>query len=108
MGREAHATEPDTRAERILALRNGRDEVGDELGLLARRLAPGGGAWQALVSVLDLLYGSGVRALGRLPFVGDDVLELLREEARKQRPEQESGRRSAPGEAGRVLARLAV
>jgi hypothetical protein len=101
----AHATH---RAEDVLALKNGRDELGDVLGLLARRLTPAGEAFRALVTVLDLLYGSGVYPLGRLSFVGDELLELLRDEAHRQRPEQRPGRRSAPGQADRVLASLAV
>jgi hypothetical protein len=105
---EAHATHRHRRAEAVLALKKGRDELGDVLGLLARRLTPAGEAFEALVTVLDLLYGSGVRSLGRLSFVGDELLALLRDEAHRQRPEKQPGRRSAPGQAGRVLARLAV
>ena len=90
------------------ALQHGRDELGDVLGVFARRLTPAGEAWQALVTALDRLYGSGVHPLGGLDFVGDELLDLLRAEAREQRPVQRQGRRSAPGQAGRVLASLAV
>ena len=91
------------------ALQHGRDELGDVLGVFAQRLTPAGDAWPALVRALDLLYGSGVHPLGRLDFVGDELLELLRAEARAHRPEQQlPGRRPAPGRAGRTLASLAV
>ena len=65
-------------------------------------------AWQALVTALDRLFGGGVRAFGRLPFVTDAHLEALRAEARRQLPAQEGAGRPAPGPAGRVLASLAV
>ena len=94
-----------------------REVLGDVLGSLARRLADtgkpptedaAGEAWQALASALDQLFGSGVRALGRLPFITDALLELLVTEARQQRPEQNGPGRPAPGPPGRALASLAV
>lgn len=94
-----------------------REVLGDVIGSVARRLAQTGEAptegaaaeaWQALASTLDQLYGSGVQALGRLPFISDALLDLLVAEARQQLPEQEEARRPAPGPPGRVLASLAV
>lgn len=84
----------------------------DIVSLIARGLAPdddppsaGGAAelWQALVILADRLYGSGVEPLGRLPFISDRLLEMLVAESRI------AGRRvDRAGEAGRVLASLAV
>ena len=94
-----------------------RTALADLIGLAARRLAPddeppAGGpaadAWQALVAAADGLYGSGVAALGRLPFLGDRLLELLAAEARMQLAAGEERGRRAAGAAGRVLATLAV
>ncbi len=94
-----------------------RDVLGDVLGSVARRLAHTGDAptegaaaevWSALKTALDLLFGSGVQPLGRLPFVSDAVLELLRAEARLQLPEHGDASRTAPGLPGRALAGLAV
>lgn len=85
-----------------------RDVLGDVLGSVARRLPQTGEPWQALVSALDRLFGSGVRALGRLSFVGDALLALLLAEARQQLPEPEGTSRPGPGPAGRALASLAV
>jgi hypothetical protein len=94
-----------------------RDVLGDVLGSVARRLAHTGEApregaaaeaWRALAAALDLVYGSGVRALGRLPFISDALLELLVTEARQQLPAHEGATRPAPGPPGRVLASLAV
>ena len=85
-----------------------RAALGDTLGVLARRLAPAGAAWQLLTIVLDRLYGSGVQALGRPPYVTDALLQLLRAEAHEQRPEAVGGRRGPPGSAGPALAALAV
>ena len=94
-----------------------RDALGDVLGAVARRLARTGEApkegaaaeaWWALAAALDRLYGSGVRALGRLSFISDALLELLVTEARQQLPAHEEATRPAPGPAGRVLASLAV
>lgn len=83
-----------------------RAALADALGAAARRLAPEGEAWRALVTALDRLYGSGAHPLGRLPFVSDRLLGLLVEEARTQIPERAGERRAgAPGE---VLANLAV
>jgi hypothetical protein len=82
--------------------------LGDALGALARRLTPADPAWQPLRIVLDGLYGSGVHALGRPRFVTDALLQLLRDEARDQRPEVVGARRPAPGAAGPALAALAV
>lgn len=85
-----------------------RTVLGDALGALARRLTPADAAWQPLTIVLDRLYGSGVHPLGRPPFVTDALLQLLRAEARGQRPEGGGARRPAPGAAGPALAALAV
>ena len=106
-------------ADTLLAFAGADEErrtlLADVIGLAARRLAPDDeppadgaaeAAWRGLVGAVDGLYGSGVAALGRLPFVGDRLLELLGQEARLQL-EQGEGRR-AVGEAGRVLASLAV
>jgi len=94
-----------------------RKAVGDAISAAARTLAPGdepptagaaAGAWQALVTAADVLYGSGVHAFGRLPFLSDSLLALLVSESRDQRPpDAETGRRTV-GEPGRALARLAV
>ena len=93
-----------------------REVLGDVIGSVARRLAQtgeaptegaAGEAWQALATALDRLFGSGVQALGRLPFISDALLELLLAEAQQQLPEQKASRH-APGPAGRVLASLAV
>jgi hypothetical protein len=95
-----------------------REVLGDVLGAVARRLAHTGEAptertaaeaWQVLATALDRLFGSGVRALGRLPFVGDALLELLVAEARRQLPEPgENARRPRPGAPGPALASLAA
>ena len=94
-----------------------REVLGDVIGSVARRLAQTGEAptegaagevWQALATALDRLYGSGVQALGRLPFISDAVLDLLVAEARQQLPDGADARRPAPGPPGRVLASLAV
>jgi hypothetical protein len=94
-----------------------RQVLGDVLGSVARRLAHTGEApttgaaaeaWQALATVLDRLFGSGVQLLGRLPFVSDALVELLLTEARDRLPQRQEGGRAAPGPAGRVLAGLAV
>ena len=85
-----------------------RDALGDVIGLLARRLPRSGESWQALMTALDQVFGSGVQALGRLPFVSDALLELMRAEARQQLPEREGSSRPAPGPPGRALASLAV
>ena len=95
-----------------------REVLGDVLGAVARRLAQTGEAptertaaeaWQVLATVLDRLFGSGVRALGRLPFVSDALLELLLTEARHQLPERaEDAIRPPPGAPGRALASLAA
>jgi hypothetical protein len=65
-------------------------------------------AWRVLVSVADRLYGSAVAPLGRLPFISDRLLELMRDEARDQLGEcPDAGARvTAPG--GRSLSALAV
>ena len=95
-----------------------REVLGDVLGAVARRLAHTGEApteraaaeaWEALATVLDRLFGSGVQALGRLPFISDALLELLLTESRRQLPEQaEDTSRPPPGPPGRVLASLAA
>ena len=95
-----------------------REVLGDVLGSVARRLAHTGEAsteraaaeaWQALATVLDRLFGSGVQALGRLPFISDALLELLLTESRRQLPEQAADTsRPPPGPPGRALASLAV
>jgi len=85
-----------------------RQRLGDVLGSLARRLTPGGAAWRALQAALDALFGSGVKDLGRLPFVGGALLDSLLAEAREQLPAPEGTSRPAPGAPGRSLAGLAV
>jgi hypothetical protein len=94
-----------------------RQLLGDVLGSVARGLAHTGDApvegasaraWQALTTALDRLFGSGVRQLGRLPFVTEALLDALRDEARRQLPEDRGAGRAAPGAAGRALASLAV
>ena len=87
-----------------------REVLGDVLGAVARRLAGTGEAptqgaaaeaWQALAITLDKLFGSGVRALGRLPFISDALLELLVTEARQQLPKRaKDASRPAPGPPG--------
>ncbi len=89
-----------------------KEALVDIVSLIARELAPddeppsAGGAselWQALVILTDHLYGSGVEPMGRLPFISDRLLEMLASESRN------AGRRvDRAGEAGRVLASLAV
>jgi hypothetical protein len=89
-----------------------KEMLADVVSLIARGLAPddeppstAGAAelWQALVILVDHLFGSGVEPMGRLPFISDRLLELLTAEARN------AGRRvDRAGEAGRVLANLAV
>ncbi len=89
-----------------------KELLADIVSLIARDLAPDddppserGAAelWQALVILVDRLYGSGVEPMGRLPFISDRLLEMLAAEA------QNAGRRvDRAGEAGRVLASLAV
>ncbi len=90
-----------------------RQALADVVSLVARGLAQGGDdppssrpeseLWQALAAVVDRLFGSGVAPLGRLDFVSDRLLELLLDEARRA-----SRRVDRAGEAGRVLASLAV
>lgn len=103
---------PEYRAEDVL-----REQVGDVLGSVVRRLAAtreaftgdaAAEAWDAVAATLDRLFGSGVRQLGRLPFVTDALLDALLAEARRQLPPQAGTTRPAPGRAGRVLAALAV
>jgi hypothetical protein len=94
-----------------------RRAVGDAISSVARTLAPadeppsagaGAAAWQALVTAADALFGSGVHAFGRLPFLSHSLLALLVSESRSQRPpDAETGRRTV-GEPGRALAGLAV
>jgi hypothetical protein len=89
-----------------------REGLADIVSFLVRDLAPeddppseGAAAdlWQALVILVDRLYGSGVEPMGRLPFISDRLLELLGAEARGAQT-----RADRAGEAGRVLASLAV
>lgn len=95
-----------------------RAALADVVGLIARRIAPVGSeapsagaegeAWQMLATAVDLLYGGGACAVGRLPFIGPKRLAELAAEARRQLPERsESGERIAAG-AGPALADLAV
>lgn len=84
--------------------------------LAARRLAPkgppatgaGATAWQALLIAVDSLDGSGVSALGRLPFMSERVLELLIAEAAIQLPERPDTGRRLIGEPGTILGNVAV
>lgn len=94
-----------------------REQVGDVLGSVARRLAASGEApaqgaaaeaWDAIAVALDRLFGSGVQHLGRLPFVTDALLDLLLAEARQRLPLRAGTSRPAPGPPGRALAALAV
>jgi hypothetical protein len=89
-----------------------KDALADVVTLIVRDLADGDGApptagarelWRELVILTDRLFGSGVAPLGRLPFVGDRLLELLAEEAGDA-----ARREDRAGEAGRFLANLAV
>jgi hypothetical protein len=89
-----------------------REALADVVSVIARNLAQGDNPpssapeaelWQTLVIVVDLLYGSGVAPVGRLPFISDRLLELLLAESRDA-----SRRVDRAGEAGRVLASLAV
>jgi hypothetical protein len=84
-----------------------RAAVTDAIGRAARELPPEAAAWPGLVAALDALHGAGASTLGRLPFVGDRLLELLLEEARSNEPADHSDRRGV-GPAGRALASLAV
>ncbi|MBL9021067.1 MAG: hypothetical protein JNL21_02655 [Myxococcales bacterium] len=86
------------------------------IGAAARQLAPddrapsrgaAAAAWRALVETSDQLQGSGVVALGRLPFVDDSLLERLRDEASRMRPRRSSRKRRSVGAAGPVLESLA-
>jgi hypothetical protein len=89
-----------------------KDALADVVTLIVRDLADGDGGpptagarelWRELVILTDRLFGSGVAPLGRLPFVGDRLLELLAEEAGDA-----ARREDRAGEAGRFLANLAV
>lgn len=68
----------------------------------------GASAWQALVAAVDRIYGSGVHALGRLPFITDRLVDLLVDEARSQHAERPGEGRQRVGAPGRVLAEFAV
>jgi hypothetical protein len=92
-------------------------ELADLVSVLARHLAPddeppssGGDAqvWRALVAVAERLGGAAVEPLGRLPFVGDRLLDLLVRESRDQLPERPEAGRRIVGPAGRALSSLAV
>ena len=91
--------------------------ITDTIGQAARCLAPDGAApttgdaaavWQALTWTLDRLHGSGVRAIGRVPFLSDELFDGLCDEAHAARPAQAVGTRRATGDAGDVLAAVAV
>jgi hypothetical protein len=91
--------------------------ITDKIGRAARLLAPDGAApttgspaavWQALAWTLDRLHGSGVRAIGRVPFLSVELFDGLCDEARAARPAQATGARRATGDAGDVLAAVAV
>jgi hypothetical protein len=111
-----------TLAERLLASAAGdadrRATVVDFIGHAARSLAPEGvppadgaaaSVWTALVSAADALNGSGVHALGRLPFIDDARCRLLLDEARHQfSSTEELGATRAVARAGDALAALAV
>lgn len=105
MEREAAA---DVHRRALAALRAEQDALGDVLAPLSRRLEPTGEAGQALARVLGALFGSGVQKLGRLPFLGGPLLDVLLAESREQRPEHGGAHRPAPGSAGPALAGLAV
>jgi hypothetical protein len=94
-----------------------RAALADAIGLVARALAPDDRApasgaaaatWQALVWAADRLHGSGVSALGRLPFIHDNLLARLRDESRQQQDAPPAPGRRTIGPAGDVLAGLAV
>lgn len=91
--------------------------VTDALGKAGRLLAPAGippadeserDALGAIVWSLDRLHGHGVHALGRLSFIGEDLLAALLEEAHRAQPPDNGDRRRVTGPAGDVLAALAV
>jgi hypothetical protein len=63
---------------------------------------------QALAWTLDRLHGSGVRAIGRVPFMTVELFDGLCDEARAARPAQATGARRTTGDAGYVLAAVAV
>jgi hypothetical protein len=115
LAEDAGTAHPHAAARRSLA--EEKEVLGDALGAFARRLAPAGNppttgagaeAWPVLLTVLDRLFGSGVHPLGRPRFVTEGLLELLRAEAREQRPASSGSRRPGPGAAGHALASLAV
>ena len=94
-----------------------RAAVVDAIGAAARRLtlddepptdAAAAEAWRALVVAADRLHGSGAVALGRLPFVSDELLALLAAEAREQWPASAEPGRRTTARAGDALARVAV
>ncbi len=107
--------------ERLAAIA-GRDDqrrtaLVDVLGLLACRLAPAGRppptaagatAWRALVIAVDQLSGSGAKALGRLPFINEQLLNLLVAEADVQLPQRPTTGRRLIGEPGSILGTVAV
>jgi hypothetical protein len=64
--------------------------------------------WLALGCALDRLHGNGVQAIGRLSFMSDELFGALCGEARTARPAQTRGAQRATGEAGDVLAAIAV
>lgn len=94
-----------------------REQVADAISIAARELTPAAEppsepsaapGWNALVAVADLLSGSGVHELGRLPFLGDRILNALVAESRAERPDGPATGRRTVARAGGVLAGLAV
>lgn len=97
--------------------RERRAALATAIGQAAHRLAPDGEppaqgaaavAWQSLLAAADHLYGSGAHALGRLPFLSEQLFTRLVDEGRQQMPEQSATDRRMIGSPGDVLANLAV
>ena len=94
-----------------------RAALTDVVGTIARRLAPedepparpdAASVWRMLVAIADRLHGSGVAAMGRLPFISDRLLELMVAEARERLPERPDSGPRLSAEGGRALAGVAV
>lgn len=98
-------SQPDRRAALATAITFLARQLSAE-GLPGRE-TPEARAWNALVVAADRLFSSGVHFMGRLAFLTDGLLELIREEAHRQMPSGDGGGRRT-GEPGDVLGGFAV
>jgi len=95
---------------------NRRAALVDVIGTVARQLAPSDEpaadpaiqkVWRELLAAADRLHGAGAVSLGRLPFVSDQLLELLVVEAGLELVDRPDRGTRVTGRPGRALATLA-